>query len=151
MSLRFCWFLFGWVFLVLFSKGQCGCGVFYLWSRIRGIAVNRSVLLLAPLTISLAFFMWIQKAQTFMCLFVQSCSRQASLWLCSRREEKMCRISDAYLLENILILYEMGYKKSRVRDCHYSKSPWTGRKCRLFAFPFFFSHPPVSSFEVKCC
>lgn len=60
-------FLFGWGFFLvgLFLKGRCRCGVFSLQSRIRGIAVNRSVLLVALLTIRLAFFIWIHKAQSF--------------------------------------------------------------------------------------
>lgn len=55
--------LLGFWLVFLFLKGHCSC-VFYHCSRIRRIAVNRSVLL-ALLTIRLTFFIWIQKAQTF--------------------------------------------------------------------------------------
>lgn len=71
-----------------------------------------------------------------MCLFIQSCSHQASLRLLSRREEKMCSISDAYLLENILMLYEIGHRKSRVHDCHCRKAPEPVKMQDVF-FPFF--------------
>jgi len=79
-----------------------------LWSRMREVTVNRSVLPVALFTCKNGFIHMNIKGTDLQIvqLVTQSCSCQASLTLLSRMGERTCDdISHAYLLENILQPY----------------------------------------------